>query len=300
MKITLSIFLLLVLLGGGGARAQAPAPFPGLAQPVTPGLATYCTPGHEARARQMGTLCAQAIGYLRRPDMLGFAPRVRLLVLSPADWQRFARIPAYGMPHTVNDSTLVVAAEDNAMWRGMVPPAARLSSAQAAAVAKVYRTAQGQPSMMPFYDLLALHELGHAFYRQAGLGRPRYWVDELFANLLLHTFVATQQPALLPALELFPQLVVAGTDANTLPYTTLQAFEQQYGNMESVEPRNYGWYQCRLHRAAARIYEQQGAAALPALWRAFRQNSALYTDAELAAYLQAKAGPAVAQVQTGW
>lgn len=296
----LAFLLLMLTLGAAPVRAQAPPAYPGLVPTKSTRVLAYCTPGHSQRARYLSELCSQAIDYLGRPEWLGFAPRVRLLVLGPADWKKYARIPTYGMPHTVDDSTLVVAAEDNPMWQGMVPPAERLTAAQAVAVRQVYHSAQGRPSMMPFYDLLALHELGHAFYRQAHLGRPRYWLDELFANLLLHTFVAEREPGLLPALELFPQLVVDGTDARGLTYTSLADFERQYGSMERVEPRNYGWYQCRLHRAAARIYGQQGAAALPALWRAFRQNTATYDDAQLAAFLQTRVGTELALVQTGW
>lgn len=294
------VFLLLLLLGNAPVHAQAPSLYPGLVPTKSARVPTYYTPGYGQRARYLGELCSQAIDYLRAPEQLGFTPRVRLLVLGPADWKKYARIPAYGMPHTVDDSTLVVAAEDNLLWQGMVPPAERLTTTQATAVRQVYHTMQGRPSMMPFYDLLALHELGHAFFRQARLGRPRYWLDELFANLMLHTFVAERQPGLLPTLEVFPQLVVDGTDARSLTYTSLADFERQYGRMENVEPRNYGWYQCRLHRAAARIYSRQGATALPALWRAFRQNPATYDDAQLAAFLQTRVGPELALVQTSW
>ena len=306
---TITRFLRALLLGAlllaapvhGQAQTAAPArPFAGLVAQRTARLTVYATPGHEARARQMAELCTRAIGYLQQPALLGFAPRVTLLVLGPADWKKYARIQAYGMPHTVGDTILVVAAEDNAMWRGSVPPAKQLSPAQARQVQQVYRTADGSVSMMKFFDLTAVHELAHAFYRQARLGRPRYWLEELFANMLLHTFVATQEPALLPALELFPQVVVDGTDLKTLGYTSLADFEQQYESMPGTKPLNYGWYQCRLHRAAARIYQQQGAAALPALWRAFRQNSATYNDAQLAAFLHTQVGPELARVQTGW
>jgi|SRR6476661_311468 len=289
----------LVVVASATAQSQ-PSAFPGLVQQQSKSLAVYCTPGHEARARAMADLCAGTIEYMRKPQMLGYAPRVRLLVLGTDDWKKYARTPAYGMPHTANDSTLVVAAEDNAMWRGMVPPAARLTPEQAKQVAQVYQTPSGQVTMMKFFDLLAVHELSHSFYRQAHLGRPRFWLDELFANLLLHTYVAGQQPQLLPALELFPQIVADGTDATTLRYTSLADFEQQYGNMETMKPLNYGWYQCRLHRAAASIYKAGGKAALPAFWKAFRNNSASYTDAELASFLAQRVGPALAQVQTSW
>jgi 23S rRNA-/tRNA-specific pseudouridylate synthase len=38
--------------------------------------------------------------------------------------------------------------------------------------------------------LLALHEMGHSYTAQAGLKMHRYWMGELFVNIILHTFKA--------------------------------------------------------------------------------------------------------------
>ncbi len=296
-----SSFLLLLALS---SAAQAPT-YPGLVRQPNPTLAVYCTPGYEARTTAMATRCAAAMAWLGPPAQLGFTPRVTLLVLGPADWSRYAAPgEPYGMPHTAlprtaAGSTLVVAASSNPVWENTLPPLASLPPAAATALAATYRNASGQLSLERLFDLLALHELGHLYYRQAGLGRPRYWLEEFFASLLLHSYIASHEPAQLPALEVFPQVVVAGTDPSKLPYHTLADFEQQYGNLERVEPRNYGWYQCRLHRAVARVYEADHA-ALPQLWRALRTTQATYPDAELAAFLAARVSPAMAQVQTAW
>jgi hypothetical protein len=93
--------------------------------------------------------------------------------------------------------------------------------------------------------------------------------------------------------------VVEGTKAAKLPYHTLADFEQQYGRMEREQPQNYGWYQCRLHRAVAHVYDANPA-ALVSLWRALHNNHSTYTDAELATFLTARVGPELARVQTDW
>lgn len=256
----------------------------------------------------MATRCAGAMAWLGQSAQFGFTPRVTLLVLGPSDWSRYAAPgEPYGMPHTAlprtalprtaAGSTLVVAASSNLVWENTLPPLASLPTAAATSLAATYRNASGQLSLARLFDLLALHELGHLYYRQAGLGRPRYWLEEFFARLLLHSYTASHEPAQLPALEVFPQVVVAGNDPNKLPYHTLTDFEQQYGAMERVQPQNYGWYQCRLYRAVAGVYDADHA-ALAQLWRALRHTQTTYTDTELASFLAAHVSPAMAQVQT--
>ncbi|GAB3588225.1 hypothetical protein [Hymenobacter daeguensis] len=238
---------------------------------------------------------------MKQPSQLGFAPRVTMLVLGPDDWKRYAAPgQVYGMPHTNGPTTLVVAGAENEFWQHTLPPTDRLPADLARAVATIYRTADGQPSLGKVFDLLALHEVSHLAYRQAGLSRPRYWLEEFFCNLLLHTYIATQELASLPVLETFPEAVVKGTDATKLRYTTLADFERLYGKMEREEPVNYGWYQCRLHRAAARVYAAPPPGALARLWQALRTNKASYTDAELAAFLSKKVSPEMARVLTNW
>jgi len=38
----------------------------------------------------------------------------------------------------------------------------------------------------------------------------RLWMQELFCNIMLHTYIAENEPQNLPALELFPEMVVSG------------------------------------------------------------------------------------------
>lgn len=55
--------------------------------------------------------------------------------------------------------------------------------------------------LQPFFDLVTIHELGHAFERLGGLRLPTFWLGEIFADLVLHTFVAIGQPESLRTLE---------------------------------------------------------------------------------------------------
>ncbi len=59
----------------------------------------------------------------------------------------------------------------------------------------------GGLDLQPFFDLITIHELGHAFEALGDLRLPTFWLSEIFVNLALHAFVATQLPASLATLE---------------------------------------------------------------------------------------------------
>src|SRR5690606_904494 len=131
-------------------------------------------------------------------------------VLDEADWKKHTTIPmVYGMPHyTEENQRLFLAATDNDLWRSFIPPVHLLPGNLKEAVINAYRNEKGELTMQPFFDLLALHELGHAFQFQAGLNIQRKWMGELFANVFLHTYIAEKEPRMLNALTVFPKMVI--------------------------------------------------------------------------------------------
>ena len=77
------------------------------------------------------------------------------------------------------------------------PPALnQLPPALSRQVQKVYKNSEDNLSMQDFLDLLALHELGPAFHTQGGLKMQRNWMGELFVNILLHAYIAENEPEL--------------------------------------------------------------------------------------------------------
>ena len=162
-----------------------------------------------------------------------------------------------------------------------------------------YGDGKGGLTMEPFFDLLAIHELGHAYTSQGGLKTQRRWMGELFPNIMLHNFIAVKQPGLLLALTLFPKLVVATTDTASLKYTTLQDLETYYNEIGPKYPQNYGWYQCRWHVAAGTIYDAGGIEAIKKLWTALKANQNKLTDEELVKLLTG-VDQSVANVPLNW
>lgn len=231
--------------------------------------------------------------------LLGFKPTVTLLVLSKSDWNQFAKTPVYGMPHYASDSVLIVAAEDNELWNSFLPPLDQLPPDLREQVKTAYGDSTGRLSMQPFFDLLALHELGHAFHMQAKLNMQRNWMGELFVNILLHTYIAENETGSLPALTLFPRMVINGSTEEFI-YTSLSDLEKNYNEIALQYPKNYGWYQCRMHAAAAGIYDTDGKEINQKLWVAFKSKKEKLTDEELVTFLISGGLRTIADMILNW
>ncbi len=261
-------------------------------------LDTYYSDNSKIQAEQMAALCDSVISYYSAT--INFKPSVTLLVLSPADWNKYTHFPVYGMPHYPNKQTLVVASEDNDFWKSMLPPLDKLPRELAQQISNTYVDNNGNLTMRGFFDLLAIHELGHAFHEQGELNMHRKWIGELFSNMFLHSYIAENKPELLPALTIFPKMVVNSTNQEDLRYSTLGEFEEYYGLIASQFPQNYGWYQCRLHTASGDIYDRAGVAAFQNLWNVLKTNSEPIDDSALANLLSESVHESVANIQLGW
>jgi hypothetical protein len=204
------------------------------------------------------------------------------------------------MPHYPNEKTLVVASEDNDFWKSMLPPLDQLPSQLADEISNTYSDDSGNVTMSGFFDLLAIHELGHAFHEQGGLSMQRKWMGELFANMFLHTFIAEKNAELLPELTLFPKMIMSSTNRNDLQFSTLSELEANYGLITQQYPQNYGWYQCKLHTAAGKIYDESGVKTFKKLWNALKKNNELLDDPSLASMLTNNVHKIVANVLLRW
>jgi len=231
---------------------------------------------------------------------VAFEPDVTLLVLTPEDWSKYTKFPFYGMPHYNENKTLIVASDDNDFWKSFVPVVEQLSEELAGQISRTYSDKNGTLSMRPFFDLLAIHELGHAYHFQGGLTMQRKWMGELFANITLHTYIAEKEPDLLPALTVFPKMVVSSTDKAALNFTTLSDIETRYDEIGQKHASNYGWYQCRWHMAAGDIYDKGGLAVFKKLWDALKEQKEILDDSSFAALLAEKVHQSVADVQLKW
>jgi len=257
----------------------------------------YFSNGFEQRALSIAERVSKAKDY--HQQLLGFNPTITMLVLSKADWSSYTAFPVYGMPHYNDDKTLIVAAEDNPFWKSFLPPLETLPISFREQVVKAYQQDDNTVSMQAFFDLLAIHELGHAFHIQGGLTMQRKWMGELFCNILLHTYVAEKESLSLPALITFPTMVINSGTKEFL-YTSLQDIEERYDEIGQRYPKNYGWYQCRWHAAAADIYNSSGTEVCGKLWNALNTQKEIMNDEQFASFLESKVDKSVANMMLHW
>ncbi len=244
----------------------------------------YYSKGYESRAEKIALLVDDAFRFYA--EQLSFRPKVNLLVLAESDWNNYSKFKlVYGMPHFDDQETLIVAAADNAFWKSFFPPLTRLPGEWQLRLKAAYACPDNSISAAAFFDILALHELAHAFHLQAKLNMQRKWMSELFCNIMTHSYIAHSKPALLPALTTFPDFVVAG-GYKQYQFTSLQQLENNYDLLGTKYPENYGWYQCNWHKAAAGFYDQEGLSFGPKIWKAFQSVATTVSDEELTAYLK--------------
>lgn len=295
MKTPLFISLLFATVLANPAKAQS---IDSLNQLKGHSFQVYYSSGHQQRAQAAALRIEKAIAF--HLGLLGFTPTVTLVILSTADWKTYTTEPVvYGMPHyNEKNKRLIVAAEDNPFWKSFLPPLDQLPENLRNPIQSTYNSSNGL-TMQAFFDLLALHELGHAFHMQGGLTMQRMWMGELFCNILLHTYIAEKEPELLPALTLFPKMVVAG-GTKEFKYTSLKDVHERYNEISSQYPKNYGWYQCRWHSAAAGIYEVAGKMVCRKLWSALKNKKEVLTDEQLLTFLEVETDKSIAEMVRYW
>lgn len=271
--------------------------FEGLKKSETQPNVYYSTNAEES-AKRIGKSVAGAEAYFS--EKFKTKPFYNLLILNPEDWKTFAHPNAiYGIPHFLPDGRLVVAAENNDFWRRNTPPVSKIPKELANQLVATYQDKNGEISLQKGFDLLAIHELGHAFQKSVGLKSQRNWMNELMCNVLLHTYIAEKEPENLAALTVLPKVSVQSMDARKLPFTSLADFESKYDEIAQNHPDNYGWYQYRFHVAAAKIYDNGGEKAMLNIWNAFLNQKEKLDDPSFQKFLNTS-DKNLAEVVTNW
>lgn len=257
----------------------------------------YFSEGNGERANVVAARMDNVLDFYNA--IIDFEPDVTMLILNPVDWPKFTDFPVYGMAHYMGNKTLVIASENNDFWNSFIPPIDKLPKELSDKITATYGDGTGGLTMQPFFDLLAIHELEHAYHLQAGLNTQRMWMGELFCNILLHTYIAEKEPEQLPALTVFPQMVIAGGKEG-YKYIQLNDIEERYEEIGQQYPQNYGWFQCRWHSAAGDIYDAGGVNNFVMLWKALSGQKEKLTDKDLAVFLSENVHKSVSDVMLKW
>jgi hypothetical protein len=266
--------------------------------------------GALVRATAAADLAAHAYGYFNRL-FSAVEPDIAVIVVDEADWSSTG---PYGLPFFNDDfgeirpGVVVMPAGRGDFWITIVEDLRDASPHGYAELLATYPDGAGGMDLQPFFDLITIHELGHAFETLGDLRLPTFWLSEIFVNLATHAFVATQLPASLPKLEALP---IVGAGSRTLAarmraegYSTLEELQAHYtGSDDSMRPLNYVWFQYRWQRLAAKMFEVDGEDGLVRFWDCFHATDRIKagaTAACLAPLLTAEVSPTLGRAVQDW
>ena len=263
------------------------------------------------RARAAADVTASAYGYFSRL-FSGVEPDIAVIVAGQADWA--SRQP-YGLPFFNDDDgqirpgIVVMPAGSGDFWIAIGQDIRDASPRGYRRLLAAYPDGADGLDLQPFFDLITIHELGHAFEVLGDLRLPTFWLGEIFANLALHAFVATRQPDSLTTLEVLPTVGAQSrrlaTRMRAEGYRTLEELEAHYtGGDQPMSPLNYVWYQHRWLRLAARMFSADGEDGLVRFWNCFHATDRLspgqVTAASLAPVLRAEVSETLGRAIQNW
>jgi hypothetical protein len=267
--------------------------------------------GALARATAAADVAADAYVYFSRL-FAAVGPDIAVIVADEADWPGI-RNP-YGQAFFRDDAgeirpgIVVMPTGGGDFWNAIAQDLRDASPRGYAKLLATYPDGAGGVDLQPVFDLITIHELGHAFEGLGDLRLPTFWLSEIFVNLAMHAFVATQLPASLPTLEV---LSTVGAGSRKLAarmraegYSTLEELQAHYtGSENSMSPLNYVWFQYRWQRLAAKMFEVDGEDGLVRFWDCFHSRDRVNdgaTAASLAPLLTAEVSPTLGRAVRDW
>jgi hypothetical protein len=268
--------------------------------------------GSLVRARAAADVAADAYGYFSGV-FSAVEPDIAIGVADEADWPDNG-LP-YGLPFfrqeagEIRPGVVVMPAGGGDFWIGMAQDLRDASPRGYRKLLATYPDGAGGLDLQPFFDLITIHELGHAFEGLGDLRLPTLWLSEIFVNLAWHAFVATRVPASLPTLEM---LSTVGAGSRKLAarmraeeYSTLEELQAHYtGGDDPMSPLNYVWFQYRWQRLAAKMFDADGEDGLVRFWDCFhatdRVNPGEATAASLAPLLRTEVSQTLGRAIQDW
>jgi hypothetical protein len=267
--------------------------------------------GSLERARAAADITVDAYDYFGHL-FAGVEPDIAVIVADVADWE--SRQP-YGLPFFNDDvgqvrpGIVVMPAGSGDFWMAIGEDLREASPRGYMRVLATYPDGAGGVDLQPFFDLVTIHELGHAFEVLGDLRLPTFWLSEIFANLSLHAFIATKRPESLNTLEVLSTVGVQSRRLNARMraegYSTLEELEAHYtGGDDPMAPLNYVWYQYRWQRVAARVFDADGEDGLIRFWDCFHATDRFdpgdVTTSSLAALLSDEVSKTLGRAVREW
>jgi hypothetical protein len=233
-----------------GLKPLAGFPFP-----------VFASPGGEERARRVAERAHRTVSWLDRA--VGMPQTPPLFVLGPADWDKAATIPLYGMPHVESDR-IVVGQQPAPFWNAVIDTI--LGHVEGGGLRRLHDVYGNPIDAGRFADLLVTHEVTHLSHGESWPEGPvGFWLRELVANLGLHGYISEVEPEQSTRLTTIFEVTWAAPD-NHWPVRDLAHMEQ---GLEG-DGSNYVWFEFGLQVLAKRLWETAGTKAFQRLVGALR------------------------------
>lgn len=213
---------------------------------------------------------------------------VSITILSKIDWEDYTHITPYGMPHVLNKSNLVMAYENNDFWKSAIPKTGVIPDSSINKFNTIYADENGEVNMKTFFDLISIHELGHAIAMQTNIVIEKHWLNEFLMNYFLHCYIATNEPETLDRLTFSPSMNLKILSGGK--FKTLEEFDENY----AMDPLNYVWYQAKYHQIAEEIYNKIGDKGLIKMFRKLKNNTSLKTNEDYIDFIDKEISPEMA------
>jgi len=267
--------------------------------------------GAVSRATAVADVAAAAYSYFNR-RFTGVAPDIAVIVANEGDW--FGSGP-YGLPFFNDDpgqlrpGVIAMPSGGGDFWMAIVQDLRDAAPRGYLKLCAAYPDGAGGVDLQPFFDLVVIHELGHAFETLGDLRLPTFWLSEIFVNLAMHAFVATQSPERLPVLETLPTVGAGSRNLATRMraqgYSTLEDLQAHYADSdEPMDPLNYVWFQHRWLRLAADMFGTDGEESLVRFWECFHARDRVAAGetraVSLAPLLTAEVSPTLGRAVRRW
>ena len=224
------------------------------------------------RAKSVQGLVEGAIDFYQ--DALAIDHKIDVVLFNETDWQKYIGQagPPYGLPFIAGSYVegtqiaIVPATANGVVSQGAL---ALGNYAQEETLAKVPLTNRTfEDGASAFTDVIAIHELGHAYTTAYGIGPYSAWMNEFLATYFAYAYLREKHPDLATVFEIYAYHLNADAP-NTRPDYSLKRLETLY---VGVGPQDYTWYQGMFVGLAMQVYDEMGLALFPELRAAFPRD----------------------------
>lgn len=230
---------------------------------ILPGkIVTYYTPGKKGVAEKLQALSMAVAAYYEK--QFGYKFHVKLAVLDSAHWP--VDMAPYGIIFSKKDWVFMHAGMSFESFQNVYGMQSFKSVTLKALRSKKMKGNDLVQSFLAFYTV---HELGHYFLNKlSGAKYPDYFTNEWMASYFAFQFFKKNQPAVLPAFELFCQVY----RDNVKPvHTSVASFNEQYGN-DGIP--TYGWYHVNFYFLCKAVWNCAGEKLIGHYSKVFQQKQA--------------------------